>query len=560
MSWSYQDWKQDDDIFYGYITPLRSAEYYQFDATGVFCGFKTDSQFYGYPHTVYGVAPSFDVNKVYHYFECNDAFYGYPAALGITFNPLGAFMNCTNLTSLEIPESVYELGPHTFFQSGLESTTISPDCIFYDTTFPSGCTLSYYPFTTNISSQLPNILNVYCFEGDKLVNEIYSKNLTITVNNKITRNLENYLLADVDTSKEYTNVRGAIVGKSSLDDLGYFRYTTTAFDISDGLFEQGGLNNSGAEITDSTSIRSVNMFPSTGGLYRFIYELAGASLVSPSLKLKIYRYTTDGSFISSSLLGSNPLTVSNLDSDIDIGGATYMVRLVLTNANGNLAPENLEYGKFVKIDRFNFSYCKDSNSNGAASKASTTNTVRCYEPCKLVLAVLHRPDITISDNTFTFLYTSTLPDTARNQRISIWTKDVQAGEHSVTVTPSDPALLYQSELLCIYDVNSISVYEDKIMSNYTYTVPAKESPCRRLYLSSSLYAPSNNDAAISISGTNSKSYTMNNNNFSSDGSSRAQNRYVTVYDYDDENTSVPTFSYTSSYTEDSMNVVTLDIT
>ena len=125
MSWSYQDWKQDDDIFYGYITPLKSAEYDQFDINEVFCGYKIDSQFYGYPHTVYGVAPKFDVSKVYHYFECNDAFYGYPTALGITFNPLGAFMGCTSLTSITIPESVYEFGTHTLFQSGIDSITIS---------------------------------------------------------------------------------------------------------------------------------------------------------------------------------------------------------------------------------------------------------------------------------------------------------------------------------------------------------------------------------------------------------------------------------------------------
>lgn len=678
-SWQSQDWVQDDDYFHGYVTPRLSQQIEPPSTSKIYCNFHiTSGVFSGYPYPDGGNVYAFDVNKAYHPFEMNNVFYGYPAAWGITFEPLGAFMNCTNLTSIEVPESVYELGPHTFFQSGLESVTIPIDCIFYETTFPDGCTISYYPFTTNISTQLPNILNTYCFDDDKLVDEINSKNFTITVNNKITRNLENYILADVDTSEEYTNVRGAIVGKSSLDDIGYFRYTTTAFDISDGLFEQGGLNSSGATVTDTNSIRSVNMFPSTGGLYRFIYKYAdqSANLADPSQcvsgyqnndgtihtpsadneittdyipfddtnqlyiivsgnqggninwvaydanksplsfygsvfspntqytvnrdsqawtyiriswtngvnqpicvsqesvpnyvpyvpeppstppTIKIYRYTTDGSFISSSLL-TNPLTVSNLNSDIDIGGATYMVKLVITNPSGTLTPQNFEYAKFVKRDMFNFSYCKDSNSNGATSKASTTNTVRCYEPCKLVLAVLHRPDITISDNSFTFLYTSTLPDTTRNQRISIWTKDVQAGTHSVTVTPSDPTLLYQSELLCIYDVNSISVYEDKIMPNSSYTVPAKESPCRRLYLSSSLYAQTNNSVSISITGTNSKSYTMNNDNFSSDGTAKAQNRYVTLYDYDASNTAVPTFSNTTSYTADSMNVVTLDIT
>lgn len=677
MSWSYQDWKQDDNIFYGYITPSKSAEYDQFDIDEVFFSHKIDSQFYGYPHTVYGVAPSFDVNKVYHYFECNDAFYGYPAALGITFNPLGAFMNCSSLTSVNIPESVYEFGAHSFYRSGIDSITISPDSIFYNTTFPEDCTISYYPATTNVSSKIPGVLEFYCFDDEKVKSIASDNDLEITINNKTTRPIrEDMIKIDVDEVK--TDAQAYIVGSSSNIQLGSFEYSTKIFNIFDGTFEQGGIDSSGNPTSDMSSIRSVGMFPSIGGLYRFIGSFIDAqsyNLVNPddtvigyqnndgtihvpsssneittdfipctgtiyaiisgsssgginyveydenksalrfwggnfspnrtititpqnsscayiriswtngaqqpicvtttqvskfvpyivhvppeSLTLKVYRYTTQGNFISSSLL-TNPVTLSNLNDDINIGGATYMVRLVLTYTNGAIVPQNVQTAKLAKRSMFNFLYYKDSNSNDSQNNLSSTASVICYDPCKLVLAVLHRPDVTLSDNEFTFLYTSTLPDTTRNQRISIWTKDVQAGKHSVTVTPSNSTLIYQVELLCLYDVNSITVADDKIMPTSSYTVPAKTNPCRRLYISSSTYAPSSGgNAAISISNANAKSYTMNNDNFLSNGSGKAQNRYATLYDYDESNASVPTFSSAISYTADSINVVTLDIT
>lgn len=205
MSWSYQDWKQDDNVFYGYITPLKSAEYDQFDLTEVFCGFKIDSQFYGYPHTVYGVAPSFDVNKVYHYFERNDAFYGYPAALGITFNPLGAFMGCTSLTSITIPESVYEFGTHSFYKSGIRSITISPDSVIHENTFDVNCTISFYSFS--VSS--PEIVDLYLGQTNLDVDYL---NLDITINGKVTRKLKNVYI-DADVSEIVQGKTGYIVAK-----------------------------------------------------------------------------------------------------------------------------------------------------------------------------------------------------------------------------------------------------------------------------------------------------------------------------------------------------------
>lgn len=235
MSWSYQIWKQDDDIFYGYITPLKSAEYDQFDVTEIFCGFKIDSQFYGYPHTIYGAAPSFDVSKVYHYFECNDAFYGYPAALGITFNPLGAFMRCTSITHITIPESVYEFGSHSFYESGISNVTISPDSIIYQNTFNSDCTISYYPSTTNI----PQTLDLALYQKTD-IQSIYP-NASININNKIERELKN-VICNADTSQVSSEYKQAsITGKYTGANITTFNYTVheDIIDITSYNWEQG---------------------------------------------------------------------------------------------------------------------------------------------------------------------------------------------------------------------------------------------------------------------------------------------------------------------------------
>lgn len=220
MPWQSQDWVQDDSNFYGYPTPRLSDIVYEFDVNDIYCAFKIENNvFYGYPHSVFGVAPEFDVEKIYHYFQMNNSFYGYPAALGITYEPLGSFMKCTNLQSIQLPESVYELGTHSFFESGLQDVLLAPDCMYYNTTFPAGCTISYYPVTTTVSQSLDFTL------GQDISN--YLDGEYITVNNTITRSLINAYL-DVDTSQLATDKTGYIRNKYTNNIIQTITYNVTS--------------------------------------------------------------------------------------------------------------------------------------------------------------------------------------------------------------------------------------------------------------------------------------------------------------------------------------------
>ena len=220
MSWQSQDWVQDDNYFDGYVTPKRSQEVSIFDVNDIFCSFSVNSGiFYGYPCSIAGNINLFDVDKVYHYFQMNNSFYGYPAALGITYEPLGSFMRCTNLQSIQLPESVYELGTHSFFESGLQDVLLAPDCMYYNTTFPAGCTISYYPVTTTVSQPLDFTL------GQDISN--YLNGEYITVNNTITRSLINAYL-DVDTSQLATGKTGYIRNKYTDNIIQTITYDVTS--------------------------------------------------------------------------------------------------------------------------------------------------------------------------------------------------------------------------------------------------------------------------------------------------------------------------------------------
>lgn len=57
---------------------------------------------------------------------------------------IGAFTNCTDLTSVTIPASVKYIDYYSFWNTGLTSVTIASDCKYYPTSFPSGCTINFY--------------------------------------------------------------------------------------------------------------------------------------------------------------------------------------------------------------------------------------------------------------------------------------------------------------------------------------------------------------------------------------------------------------------------------
>ena len=57
---------------------------------------------------------------------------------------MGAFANCVSLRNVSIPPSVKSIGRYAFYNTSLTSVTIASDCTYYSTSFPDGCTISFY--------------------------------------------------------------------------------------------------------------------------------------------------------------------------------------------------------------------------------------------------------------------------------------------------------------------------------------------------------------------------------------------------------------------------------
>lgn len=60
-------------------------------------------------------------------------------------NTLGAFSNAVRLRKISIPRSVKKIGRYAFTNTQLSQVTIASDCEYYDTSFPAGCVITFYP-------------------------------------------------------------------------------------------------------------------------------------------------------------------------------------------------------------------------------------------------------------------------------------------------------------------------------------------------------------------------------------------------------------------------------
>jgi hypothetical protein len=57
----------------------------------------------------------------------------------------GAFANARNLRQVSIPKSCKKIGRYAFRNTQLSSVTIASDCVYYNTSFPDGCVVNFYP-------------------------------------------------------------------------------------------------------------------------------------------------------------------------------------------------------------------------------------------------------------------------------------------------------------------------------------------------------------------------------------------------------------------------------
>lgn len=57
----------------------------------------------------------------------------------------GAFKDATNLVKVRIPQSCTSIGRCAFKNTQLTKVTIASDCTYYNTSFPDGCVVNFYP-------------------------------------------------------------------------------------------------------------------------------------------------------------------------------------------------------------------------------------------------------------------------------------------------------------------------------------------------------------------------------------------------------------------------------
>lgn len=77
MTWTSDNWEQDDSAFYGYPLPLNCSAPVPYDRQNVRTFWIFDNTFYGYPHISSAPVP-YDHQNVRTFWIFDDAFYGYP--------------------------------------------------------------------------------------------------------------------------------------------------------------------------------------------------------------------------------------------------------------------------------------------------------------------------------------------------------------------------------------------------------------------------------------------------------------------------------------------------
>ena len=58
---------------------------------------------------------------------------------------LGSFANAKNLQQVSIPQSIKRIGRYAYRNTQLKSVIIAKDCEYYNTSFPDGCKIHFYP-------------------------------------------------------------------------------------------------------------------------------------------------------------------------------------------------------------------------------------------------------------------------------------------------------------------------------------------------------------------------------------------------------------------------------
>lgn len=223
-SWTNGYWSQDDSIFYGLpltntsgMTPHEpdfSSGYY------FYWYYPEESDYLPLPKSVTWI-DDVDISWLKLMFSNNDKAYGLPIP-STSPTPInnGSFKGCTGLTSIKIPATVKFIDYYSFNNTGLQSVQIAPDCMYYNNTFPQGCTVTHYPATIDrieLNGDAQDFIVCYI---DQPVSAIFNLNRYIPVirivdgGKVVERYITDFTVSGLDTSQEAEGLNGVITFKS----------------------------------------------------------------------------------------------------------------------------------------------------------------------------------------------------------------------------------------------------------------------------------------------------------------------------------------------------------
>ena len=292
-------WGHDSSHFNDFPVPLDCVDYpTAFNRSETYCPWIFDDEINGFPHTVEDICPAFDVNDSYTEWKLDsDIFEGFPISKAINdIARMGAFIDNENLTSVKIPITTTHVGPYSFYNTGLTTAKIPPDCYKYPYSFPDDCTVSYYNSALNA---YPNLIELNLYDTEAQVREKIALNLTVyegpigNLGDSVIRSIP-YTVDAINTStitsgvprnswlrcKDWwtrANTTGGAMfsylvsyphysGYTIIDYIEATGYQYVIIDEVAGLIESGSKQIIDIEFTDTSSSQSMGYFD-TGGAY-----------------------------------------------------------------------------------------------------------------------------------------------------------------------------------------------------------------------------------------------------------------------------------------------------
>lgn len=254
-------------------------------------------------------------------------------------------------------------------------------------------------------------------------------------------------------------------------------------------------------------------------------------------------------FLSSCSFGSHAIVTETYDIYIlngnenkwikvstwsDESGTPVAEAVLMTDA----APQSLSVVGTTTLNGID--YWQEDNND---AKTTTTITATPQKTCLLVAAVMYRGEVSIEGDGWTQATVSeTAVDGDINQRITVWTKPVEAGIYDVTINQIESARM-SLKVVAIYNATAVTVIDNTVIETFPFT-PTPVAHKRRLYLISSIYAnDSISNTIVAEKGVNTE---------------MIERRFCVFWSYETETT--PTFAFNlSEYSSNTANIITLDI-